>query len=101
MYAITANGFRSIETLAQLQAGESAADEVPDEVLLAIRCTDCRSLRDALLRASDWTQLPDTPLTAELKVAWASYRQLLRDVPNQRGFPDAVEWPEWPVANNP
>jgi len=50
--------------------------------------------RDALLAASDWTQLPDVPLST--KSTWAAYRQALRDITNQ---PDqlAIEWPVQPV----
>ncbi len=38
----------------------------------------CRFYRDQLLVQSDWTQLPDAPVD---KVAWANYRQALRDFP--------------------
>jgi IS1 family transposase len=38
--------------------------------------------RDEKLQASDWTQLPDVPLTAEQKAEWATYRQELRDYIN-------------------
>lgn len=53
-----------------------------------------RSQRAALLRESDWTQLPDAPLA--LKSAWAEYRAQLRDLPNQEGFPSNVVWPVAP-----
>lgn len=53
-----------------------------------------RDRRDALLRACDWTQLPDTALSDERAVAWAAYRQALRDVPQQEDFPKGVMWPE-------
>ena len=52
-----------------------------------------RAERDARLSVCDWTQMPDAPLTTEAKAAWAAYRQQLRDVPGQAGFPLAVEWP--------
>lgn len=52
-----------------------------------------RAKRDAELVASDWTQLPDAPVD---RVAWANYRQALRDIPHQTGFPFTVEWPEAP-----
>src|SRR5690606_37431203 len=52
-----------------------------------------RAERDARLTVCDWTQMPDAPLTIEAKAAWAAYRQQLRDVPGQAGFPLAVEWP--------
>lgn len=41
--------------------------------------------RDLRLKASDWTVLPDLP--ASFTSVWAAYRQELRDVPNQPGFP--------------
>ena len=52
-----------------------------------------RAQRNSLLSLSDWTQLADAPLTTEQKQAWAEYRQALRDVPEQAGFPENVAWP--------
>lgn len=49
-----------------------------------------------LLQASDWTQLPDSPLTEEQKAAWATYRQELRDIPEQSGYPFNVVYPTPP-----
>lgn len=40
-----------------------------------------RRHRDFLLATTDWTQMPDAPLTAEKKAEWATYRQQLRDMP--------------------
>ena len=54
-----------------------------------------RDERDARLRDSDWTQIPDAPLSTEQKVTWAKYRQALRDVPENTDNPLA---PVWPVA---
>lgn len=56
-----------------------------------------REDRDARLAATDWTQLLDCPLDDLDMVLWQSYRQALRDVPQQAGFPDAIEWPEEPA----
>ena len=53
-----------------------------------------RLKRARLLAASDWTQLPDVPL--ETKAAWATYRQWLRDITDQAGFPFDVVWPVAP-----
>lgn len=53
-----------------------------------------RTKRDKLLAECDWTQLPDVPL--ETKDAWAAYRQALRDLTDQGGFPDGVIWPVEP-----
>jgi hypothetical protein len=64
--------------------------------------SDIRTERDALLATSDWTQLPDSPFTAEQKSAWATYRQALRDLTdNLTGSEETVEdapWPSEPTA---
>lgn len=52
-----------------------------------------RKERNALLAESDWTQVADAPVD---KTAWATYRQSLRDVPSQSGFPNEVTWPTEP-----
>lgn len=52
-----------------------------------------RQQRDKLLQASDYTQLPDVPLTD--KTAWATYRQELRDITNQPD-PFNIIWPTPP-----
>jgi hypothetical protein len=67
------------------------ADELA--AIYAGRAATVRSERSRLLQQSDWTQLADTPVN---KAAWASYRQALRDVPAQAGFPHAVVWPQEP-----
>ena len=52
-----------------------------------------RLLRNDLLANTDWTQVNDAPVD---KVVWATYRQALRDVPSQSGFPNQVVWPTKP-----
>jgi len=52
--------------------------------------------RRELLEASDWTQLPDVPL--ETKALWATYRQALRDITDQPGYPTNISWPEPPTT---
>lgn len=49
--------------------------------------------RDRLLSSTDWTQLADSPVDKEI---WAEYRQKLRDLNKQEGFPTTTEWPEIP-----
>jgi hypothetical protein len=53
-----------------------------------------RAERNRLLTASDWTQLPDVPEAT--RAAWTAYRQTLRDIPQQDGFPRDVAWPVKP-----
>lgn len=54
-----------------------------------------RENRDQLIKETDWTQLPDVPKST--KELWETYRQELRDVPQQKGFPLNVTWPQKPV----
>jgi hypothetical protein len=55
-----------------------------------------RSERNYHLSTTDWTQLTDTALDDGSMVIWQSYRQALRDIPQQSGFPASIEWPEMP-----
>jgi hypothetical protein len=55
-----------------------------------------RTERGNLLFACDWTQVDDSPLTNLQKAAWATYRQALRDISTQAGFPWTVDWPVAP-----
>jgi len=55
-----------------------------------------RKQRDVLLDESDFAMLPDAPVTNVED--WKTYRQALRDVPQQGTFPVSVEWPEKPES---
>jgi hypothetical protein len=66
------------------------------EMRKAIRERSARKDRDSLLAACDWTQVPDSPLSAEKRTAWGVYRQNLRDVPKQANFPFTIQWPQKP-----
>lgn len=52
-----------------------------------------RDDRNKRLTETDWTQVADAPVD---KAAWATYRQALRDVPSQAGFPWDIQWPTQP-----
>jgi hypothetical protein len=52
-----------------------------------------REQRNQKLKDTDWTQVADAPGD---KAAWATYRQALRDITSQAGFPWTVNWPEQP-----
>ena len=60
----------------------------------AERATSVRATRDTKLAESDWTQARDVTLANDAD--WQTYRQALRDVPTQAGFPWSVTWPEQP-----
>lgn len=57
---------------------------------------DARARRDALLAASDWVTLRAIESGEDVPEEWASYRQALRDVPQQAGFPQTINWPTAP-----
>ena len=67
---------------------------------------ELRMERDRLLAESDWTQMPDSPLTDSQKTQWATYRQSLRDMTDtystvpldKKGYMDweKVTWPTKP-----
>lgn len=58
-----------------------------------VQAAQIRDIRDQKLVASDWTQVADAPVD---KAAWATYRQALRDITAQAGFPWNVTWPVKP-----
>jgi hypothetical protein len=58
------------------------------------QATSVRAQRDDKLAKCDWTQAVDSPLTN--KTAWATYRQALRDLPKETGFPWTMTWPTEP-----
>ena len=55
-----------------------------------------RKRRTSILNATDWTVLPDSPFTGDTLAAWKTFRQAVRDIPNQAGFPDNITWPKKP-----
>ena len=65
---------------------------IPDELFW----DKLRHQRTNKLFASDWSQLSDTPLTSSKKTAWATYRQALRDLPENTEDPKNVTWPSQP-----
>lgn len=60
------------------------------------QATDARARRDAELAASDWVVTRAMERDEAMPTAWAVYRQALRDVPEQTGFPASLTWPDPP-----
>lgn len=56
--------------------------------------TELRAQRDALIAKTDYLLAPDYPISAKDLEKVKAYRQALRDVPAQEGFPDNVVWPD-------
>lgn len=70
----------------------SVAD-MEQEAIAAKDAEQAKSVRDernTKLKDSDWTQVADAPVD---KAAWATYRQALRDITTQEGFPWTIDWP--------
>ena len=59
----------------------------------AEQAASVRTSRTQMLNDSDWTQVADAPVD---KAVWATYRQALRDVTAQSGFPWTITWPDAP-----
>ena len=73
----------------------SVAD-MDDEAKTAKDAEQAKAVREdrtKRLSESDWTQVADSPID---KAVWATYRQALRDVTAQSGFPWEVTWPTQP-----
>lgn len=62
-----------------------------DEV--AHTASQVRLERNAKLASTDWTQVSDAVVD---KAVWATYRQALRDITTQAGFPQTITWPDAP-----
>jgi hypothetical protein len=87
------------EIITNAKTGEEIKRPFTDEEIAALQPTleqlasKVRIQRNKLLLESDWTQVLDAPLD---QTAWAIYRQELRDITDQTGFPNNVVWPTKP-----
>ena len=79
------------DTFENNSAGFPLAMPTPDVEWAAVR-----TRRDQLLRATDFTQLPDYPVTAAQLAQVTAYRKALRDIPDMAEHPDELVWPELP-----
>lgn len=69
---------------------QSAEEKIETD---AKKASEIRFERNRKLALSDWSQLPDAPITQEKRTLYTIYRQALRDVPSQLGFPWDIVWP--------
>jgi hypothetical protein len=58
------------------------------------KAEEARVKRDAILSTTDWSGNSDVTMSQEM----ANYRQALRDVPDQEGFPSTINWPTLEVT---
>lgn len=79
-------------------------DDVPQPMTEALRIYTAgqaaliRQQRNAALAETDWTQLSDAPFSGEEQAVIRAYRQSLRDLPQQAGFPGEYVFPAVPQA---
>lgn len=78
-------------TWAERQRSQEAVDQFDQAAARRVRAR-----RDALLQKSDFTQLADASVANA--VEWATFRQALRAIPQQPGFPHNVSWPAIPTG---
>jgi len=78
-----------------VKATDGSISIVADPVKVADKqWAQVRAQRDELLRASDWSQLPDAPVAD--RTVWVTYRSKLRQVPETQTDPFNIVWPEAP-----
>ncbi len=75
---------------------ESEFNRVEDDLGNGPALQRLRGERNEKLRQCDWTQMSDSPLSAPKKAEWASYRQALRDLPEECEDPSNPIWPTQP-----
>jgi hypothetical protein len=71
---------------------QEEADRIAYENSTEGKADAARSERDDLLAETDWTANSDVTMSAEM----ATYRQALRDITDQAGFPESIDWPTKP-----
>ena len=76
---------------------ENFLPEPTEEDLKQHNLIALRQLRQRYLQDSDWTQMPDSPLSAEKKTEWQTYRQALRDITLTATSCSDVVWPTPPI----
>ena len=57
-----------------------------------------RNQRDRLLTETDWVTIRATDTGDPVPTEWLDYRQALRDITEQTGFPEQIEWPQEPES---
>lgn len=72
---------------------QKTEDDIKSEAAESVR-----EKRDALISETDFLMMPDYPISDEDREAVKAYRQALRDVPQQSGFPQEIYWPALPTV---
>ena len=93
--------YDSADNVASEESAESAgiggiAIYLTDAEYDTVLAASARQKRDRLLAATDYIVMPDYPISDDRLAKIKIYRQALRDIPEQAGFPRTITWPEKP-----
>ena len=81
--------------------GQPILSPQPADEKAAYQAENARLKRNQLIADSDWTELPSVQALHASDPAWAAgwaaYRQALRDITSQPGFPGTIDWPTQPA----
>lgn len=89
---ITVNPYIEDNQVFTVEVADKSEDDITADRLA--EASIARTKRNQLLTETDWTQVEDTSAD---KAIYAIYRQALRDISNQDGFPFDITWPELPI----
>jgi hypothetical protein len=72
--------------------------QVGEEALVPMTANEVNSTIEQILKDTAWNVAQDnTTMTRDQRIAWLDFRQALRDIPLQIGFPENVQWPSEPA----
>lgn len=91
--AFSRGKYRELESFDKALPFEFVLIDPTDEQITSVLVEQVREIRDSLLRQCDWTQLTDSPMNDDIRHAWSVFRQALRDITDQNGFPMDIIWP--------
>jgi hypothetical protein len=72
--------------------------EVGEETPTALTADEANKTIEQMLLTTAWAVAVDnTSMTKEQRAAWIDFREALRNIPNQEGFPTTIVWPNEPA----
>jgi hypothetical protein len=88
---------RPADTADTLYTWDAVADDWKAAPTAAKLDRDARAKRAELLAASDWVTLRSTDTGQPIPAAWSAYRTALRNITDQPGYPNTINWPQAPT----
>ena len=82
--------------ISKIKSGEVKIEDTEVDIS-KFKADEIRIKRNKLLDETDKYMTTDYPISRDKKTKMKEYRQLLRDITKQEGFPDVIEWPEKPT----